>query len=82
MAFHTLKTERDVFQAVKLGIKEFEYRKDDRGFEVGDVLQLCEYDPKTGESTGDMIMRAVSYILRGPRFGVPAGYVVMQIRMY
>lgn len=37
---HYLKTDPAVFDAVKSGHKTFELRKDDRGYQVGDVLIL------------------------------------------
>lgn len=37
---HELKTDAKVFEAVKLGEKTFEIRKDDRAYAVGDLLIL------------------------------------------
>ena len=42
MKYHELKTVTPEFQAIQDGSKRFEFRKDDRGFEVGDVLILRE----------------------------------------
>lgn len=39
---HRLKTDADVFQAMVECRKTYELRKDDRGFQVGDTLTLCE----------------------------------------
>lgn len=80
MKTHDLKTHPGPFTATVMGLKQFEFRKDDRGFEVGDVLVLREWDPSwdpTPSYTGDTATRRVSYILRGPDYGVPEGYVVM-----
>lgn len=41
---HVLKTEREYFQQQLDGIKNFEIRKNDRFFEVGDYLLLKEID--------------------------------------
>ena len=46
MKTHALKTHPEPFAAVCLGHKTCEVRKDDRGFKVGDVLLLEEYEPK------------------------------------
>ena len=75
---HDLKTEPDCFEAVVQGRKWFEFRKDDRGFLVGDVLRLKEFSQRAGYS-GRQLDVAVTYILPGPAFGVPLGYVVMSI---
>lgn len=37
---HTLKLDVRFWELVKSGVKNFEIRKDDRGFKVGDVLKL------------------------------------------
>lgn len=79
MAEHELKTWPLPFLAVWNGIKRFEYRKDDRGFENGDVLVLRCWDPDTGAYTGQSLRRRVTYIARGPDFGIPTGYCVMSI---
>lgn len=44
MTTHALKTAPEHFQALMDGTKTAELRKDDRGFAVGDVLLLCEWD--------------------------------------
>ena len=77
---HDLKCWPEYFQAVKSGIKPFELRKDDRGYAVGDVLHLREYDPATIAYTGDTIDKMVTYVLPTKLFGAlgeGAGYVIM-----
>ena len=79
---HELKCWPEYFQAVKSGAKTFEVRKWDRPYQVGDALLLREYEPKSGEYTGDEITREVTYLLDLtylPGGGNPhfAGYVVM-----
>ncbi len=82
---HDLKTWRDAFEAVRDGRKTFEFRRDDRGFCVGDTLELREWDPYhytatgNGEYTRRALRATVSYVLHGGRFGIPEGYVVMSL---
>lgn len=76
---HKLKTWPDVFAVTQLGMKNFELRKNDRNFKVGDILYLSEYDPETKEYTGRDCIRRVNYILHGGRFGLPKDYVIMGI---
>lgn len=53
MAEHILKTRTDPFRALESGAKRFEFRKNDRQFQVGDILVLRMYDPNFhGYSTG------------------------------
>lgn len=77
---HDLKCWPEYFQAVKSGIKPFELRKDDRGYAVGDVLHLREFDPDTALYTGDEIDKTVTYVLPTKLFGElgeGAKYVIM-----
>ena len=67
------------FQATLEGRKGFEFRENDRDFQENDVLVLKEYDPDAAWYTGRSCMRTVSYIIRGPQFGIPAGYCVMSL---
>jgi hypothetical protein len=75
MQLHTLKTWPDQFTAVADGSKTFEIRRDDRGFAVGDLLRLAEWDPDTSRVTDRMVLRRVTHLLRG--FGLEDGYVAL-----
>ena len=46
---HTLKTWPVFFADVETGAKNFEIRKNDRNFQVGDFLRLEEFEPLTGK---------------------------------
>ncbi len=45
MKTHELKILPEYFKEVLLGNKNFEIRKNDRNFQVGDYVELREYDP-------------------------------------
>lgn len=60
---HELKTWPSYFDAVITGNKSFELRKNDRDFQVGDVLELKEYNPETETFSLRSIKVVVSYIL-------------------
>jgi len=77
---HQLKTWPKYFQAIKGGDKTFEYRKNDRGFEKGDILNLLEYNPDTQQYTGDELHVKVTYILEG-QMGIIDGYAIMSIEV-
>lgn len=71
---HDLKIWPEFFEAVCDGRKTFEFRDDDRDFEVGDTLLLREYVPPTwvndeveepAHYTGRSVRMTVTYILSG-----------------
>lgn len=75
---HALKTWPQYWRAVQDGSKTFELRRDDRSFQVGDVLLLQEWDPDTEGYTGRELRRQVSYVIRdAPEFGLREGFVVL-----
>jgi hypothetical protein len=80
---HELKTWPVYYQDIIDGNKSFEVRKDDRGFNVGDVLRLREYgwkkplDPVIERYTGRYCYVRVDYIYRG--IGIQDGYCIMSI---
>ena len=85
---HELKCWPESFDAIRDGRKRFEWRRDDRGFAVGDVLVLKKWNPTTrywfreesdvGNADYPELRVCVTYILRG-QFGVPEPFVVMGI---
>ena len=75
---HRLKTWPEFFQPVVDGVKTFEVRNDDRGFNVGDQLLLAEWDPVKKEYSGRACTVDVTYIMKG--LVLPPDLVVMQIK--
>lgn len=82
---HELKCHPPQYRAVKDGNKPFEWRKDDRGYRVGDTLWLREWYPgdtpsnaldRTSGYTGESVHRLVTYVIR-EGFGIPEGYCIM-----
>jgi hypothetical protein len=78
---HELKTWPGAFAAVASGAKRHEYRRDDRGFMERDELHLREWDPDRSEYTGNELRARVTYISRGPEYGIPWGFCVMSIEV-
>lgn len=92
---HELKCHPAPFAAVMDGSKPFEWRKDDRGFQVGDTLHLKEWDPRTepiedDPLDGEFCQRVpIGYTGRElfrrvtyiirDGFGIPPGYCIMGI---
>lgn len=95
MKTHELKILPQYFERVLDGTKTFEIRKDDRGFEVGDILILKEYqngcvDHTQGEPvvieergyTGREIKKQISYILKGGihGMGLRKGFSILALK--
>lgn len=76
---HDLKTWSQFFREVMIGHKRFEIRKDDRNFQVGDVLCLREWDPVKQEYTGSYLRAPITYKLSGGQFGLETGYCILSL---
>ncbi len=77
---HELKCLQGPFQEKWNCNKSWEFRKNDRVFKHGDILQEREYDSATGLYSGREIREEVTYILFGPEFGIPEGYCIMSTK--
>lgn len=73
---HKLKILPEYFNSIIFGNKRFEIRKNDRGFRVGGVLELREFDGE--DYTGHYIRRNIIYIHHGDgNYGLEKGYCVL-----
>ena len=79
MKTHALKTHTEQFAALVSYAKKAEFRKDDRDFQVGDGLDLIEWDPIEDEAMSNRFRCVITHIVRGPAFGIPDGYVMLSI---
>ena len=84
MVEHKLKTWPNYWDAVACGDKTFEVRRDDRGFQKGDVLVLQKYTIGDGYITcsGERfkiqeLRKIITYVLTGGQLGIEPGYVVI-----
>lgn len=84
---HQLKSWPEFFAPILKGEKNFELRKNDRNFAVGDMLQLYEWEPSTGKRTGRELTKVVTYRLDGigpggipPLHGLSRGYCILSLR--
>jgi hypothetical protein len=83
---HDLKIWPEFFSDLIAGKKNFELRKDDRPYQVGDTLRLYEWDPKIQAYTGLYAERDISYLLRhrpdagcAATFGLAPGYTILAL---
>lgn len=75
---HSIKVKPPYYSAIIEGKKNFELRKDDRNYQVGDVLYLCEFD---GENyTGKQCIRRVTYKL-SDFVGLASGYCILGLSL-
>lgn len=76
---HELKTLSEYYDAVERGLKTYELRFDDRGYAVGDLLDLREI--KDGKYTGRRKMVEITHILKGFE-GLKDGWAVLSIKTF
>jgi ASC-1-like (ASCH) protein len=82
---HRLKTIQPYFNEVVDGKKNFEIRKNDRDYQVGDTLLLEEYSTDTSDwgYTGVIHRKTISYVLKDcQQFGLLNGYCVLGLHNY
>lgn len=80
---HKLKCWTPYYQATLAGDKKFDVRRDDRGFQKGDIVKLEQYEPEQGyicdpdDNIPYSFEKQIKYILTGGQFGLDPGYVVL-----
>jgi hypothetical protein len=77
MKIHELKIKPEFYIEVFMEKKSFELRKNDRDFQVGDMIILKEFDDSLG-FTELSIARKIIYILKDYK-GLEKDYVILQI---
>ncbi len=82
MKTHNLKTWSEYFRDICKGFKTFEIRKNDRKFEIGDILNLEEYDPNEQKYSGRSVYCEIVYMLNGKEeFGISKDYCILGIKV-
>ena len=76
---HALKILSRYFDAVISGEKTFEVRKNDRPYQVGDLLALNEWDEENRRYTRNSCLVYIDYILDSADC-CKDGYVVLSIK--
>lgn len=87
MTVHVLKSWPEMFDPVLRGLKTAELRYNDRRYEVGDILVLCEWEPGTDKYTGRECARRVTHVLHGcglgsiaPLRGLSINFVMLSMK--
>ena len=73
---HELKIIPKYYKDLESGLKDFELRKDDRGFKIGDKILLKEFTATNGY-TGNEIEKEIGYIFEESAFGLKQGFVIL-----
>lgn len=79
VAEHELKCNTEYFNRILWGQKTFEIRKNDRDFQVGDILILREFDPEHQQYT-DYSTPLRMLVIYVTNYEQKEGYVVMGIQ--
>lgn len=75
MSTHDIKILPHYFEDVLKHIKTFELRKDDQNYQVGDIVNLHEFDGQN--YTGQIATIQISYVLRNvSKYGLQDGYCI------
>lgn len=74
---HRLKIAKMFFDVVDAGKKSFELQKNDRNYQIGDILEMHEMD--NGEETGRITEKKVIYVLEGFK-GLEEGYCILGLK--
>jgi len=78
---HSVKTWPPFFKDSLLKKKMFELRKNDRDYQVNDILILEEFDPILKDYTGLKLRRKIIHVLRADdisrNFGLMEGYCIL-----
>lgn len=78
---HALKCWPEYYEAIEMGEKTFDLRKDDRPYKVSDTVLMQEWDNEQGVYTGKEGAYIITYILRDvPKFGLKSGYAILGIK--
>lgn len=88
---HELKCWPIYFWPLEKGIKTFEYRKNDRDFQVGDQLVIKEYETEilggpegtqiiqSARYTGKILLFEITYILSNA-LNIPDGWCILGLK--
>lgn len=79
MKTHELKCWPKFFWRLQDGTKLFEYRENDRNFQVGDQLLIHEYDPVIRQYCGNQLLFEITYILQH-EMNIPQGYCILSLK--
>lgn len=79
MKIHEVKTWIRFEQDIITARKNFEVCKDDRDYQVGDVIKHKFWNEDLEQYTGKEYTQLITYYLEGGQFGIQDGYCVLGV---
>lgn len=77
---HVLKIKKEYYYAIKDRFKKFEIRKNDRNFQVGDLIRFFIIDENNNDYLSISYYQ-ITYLLKDiPEYGLKKGYCVFSIK--
>ena len=76
MLMHDLKSEKKFFKAEISGEKTFSIRKNDRNYQVGDIVYLKETENGVYTGRRDPLGHKIKYIFHGGQYGLAEDYCI------
>lgn len=84
---HQVKSWSHFYDAIRAGLKKHDLRKNDRDYQIGDVLVLNRYDNVRGIYTGDKTRVLITY-MTSTRYPcayssavLPPDYVILSLEL-
>ncbi len=78
---HELKTDYEVFWEIYHGRKTCEFRKNDRNFNIYDLLLLRQHDYINKKYANRNIIAQITHIVPSGHYGIPDGYCMLSIKI-
>lgn len=80
MKLHELKIKEKYYQKVLCGIKTFELRKNDRDYQIGDLINFIVVNDSGNIEQTDEVYK-IRYILKDvPEYGLDKDYCILGIK--
>ena len=85
MKLHELKIKEEYFNAILRGEKTFELRKNDRDYQVGDLIHFVDIDGNNhiigNPFYNKKLVFQITYILQNvPQYGLDKDYCILAIK--
>ena len=80
MKLHELKIKEEYFNAILRGEKTFELRKNDRDYEVGDLIHFIKTDGLEYFNHSKDTYRIIYILKNVPEYGLKKDYCILAIK--
>ena len=81
MKLHYLKIKPEYYEEVRRGSKKAELRKNDRDYQVGDIIKFIVIDDKGNETRTDRYYEITHILKDVPEYGLQDGYAILSIEL-